>query len=68
MYNMKREDKIKKLNELGIYEKWYNNVVNDIEPFDPDELLDSDDSWLPFICGSFYWNEETDFWSKISRK
>ena len=65
---MKREDKIKKLNELGIYEKWYNNVVNDEDPCDPDELLDYACSWRVFICRSFFWNEESDFWSNISRK
>ena len=65
---MKREDKIKKLNELGIYEQWYNNVVNDEDPCDTDELLDGDYSWRRFICRSFFWNEECNFWSNISRK
>ena len=65
---MKREDKIKKLNELGIYEKWYNNVVNDEYPCDPEELLDYACSWQRFIRRSFFWTEEFDFWSNISRK
>ena len=64
---MKREDKIKKLNELGIYDKWYNNVVNEIDPCDPEKLLSSDYSWRKFICSSFFW-DDVDYWSRISKK
>ena len=68
---MKREDKIKKLNELGIYEKWYKNVVNDEDSCDPDELLDEDDTWNSFIERSFIWissPENHDYWKNISEK
>ena len=68
---MKREDKIKKLNELGIYEKWYNNVVNDEDPCDPEELLGDDSGWPSFIGSSFVWYDSTenhDYWQNISNK
>lgn len=72
---MKREDKIKKLNELGVYEKWYNNVTDKCPGLSRDEyasscLCDGSD-WENFIGESFNFastQEGYTFWREISNK
>ena len=68
---MKRENKIKKLKMLGVYDRWYNNTINDVRPCDPEELLDEETTWDSFISRSFFWSdspEKNNYWLKISRK
>ena len=63
---MTREEKINKLNELGIYAFWFRNVKKDVN-----KLLNKPISWRSFIDDSFWWHETRegrDYWEKISRK
>lgn len=63
---MTREEKINKLNELGIYAFWFKNVKKDVN-----KLLNKPISWRSFIDDSFWWNETREgyeYWEKISRK
>ena len=65
-FKMTREEKINKLNELGIYAFWFRNVKKDVN-----KLLNKPISWRSFIDDSFWWTETREgyeYWEKISRK
>ena len=75
MCDMKREDKIKKLNELGIYEKWLNNVTDKCPGLSKKEYTESclndGSDWYCFISESFNFASTTEghsFWREISNK
>lgn len=73
---MTRKEKIEKLDRLGIYDLWENNVRNHVRmetDFNvtvvTNELLDKDVSWALFISMSFVFRasmEGNSFWLKIS--
>ena len=68
---MKKNEKIKKLKSLGVYEKWNENVLNLRYKTDAKRLLNDKThvDWEDFILSSFicsYSNEGFDFWNKIS--
>lgn len=69
---MNRDEKIARLKNMGIYEKWENNIIaagrarNAIEG-----LLNHECSWNNFIACSFKWKqtlEGFDFWEEVSNK
>lgn len=73
---MTRKEKVEKLDRLGIYYLWENNVRNHVRmetDFNvtvvTNELLDMDVSWALFISMSFVFSasmEGKSFWLKIS--
>ena len=73
---MTRKEKIKKLDRLGIYDLWENNVRNHVRmetDFNvtvvTNELLDMDVSWALFLSMSFVFSasmEGNSFWLKIA--
>ena len=75
---MTRKEKIEKLDRLGIYDLWENNVRNHVKmetDFNvtvvANELLDMDVSWSLFISMSFVFSasmEGKSFWLNIAQQ